>query len=403
MSYLRSASGVNLASLKTYVVICMLLITTPYIVTSTLLGNEVFKHVVSITFHLVASSIICTAMWIGYKIGRGRLNWSEYNRRAGEYIVPGWILYLPIIVSIMFNLVPILVFLQNPGAPFYEIREMVTGIPGTGVGYYAYAVTIIPFINRRGGRNIDIYIIILLIASIVGAGILLSARMAIFFVTMAVAISYSIKGGVRLKFRHIALIAICLPLIVVVPVYYRLLAQGHNMGGVIDEFYRLLMNNILYYTDTMNKFYIYAFGNANLDTKWYLLFLDKLENRIDNGQRLEDPLVWEQFLLQNQNNNLGLFWLNNPGGLTQDASDFGALFGIVLFLKFMFAGFVERMVFRGRMMYLCLYPTIAYSIFEYPRFNLIYMPTGISLIILAFIYSIVIYLFRIRDKVTLVR
>jgi len=217
---------------------------------------------------------------------------------------------------------------------------------------------------------------------------LMSERMALLEYALIVFVALRIRGVVpknKVVFGSLFVMAIFFSLIQLLRFLFQS-AIDRNLAetgseGVLNLF-------MIYYADTINKFYQLFFFDIEYPYTTWSAFFRALSYGKDS---LREYRFFEEIAYINP------YWigaLNNPGGLAQDYSDFG-LFGALLsvFIKFSFAAFIFKVGVRS--LYLSpLVVILLIGIVEFPRFNYLYAPFAFVLFFLALSLVAICLLFR---------
>ena len=374
----------------TFVALACLLILIPYPLYRAFANERFGGSYGDNLLHAMVAGCILAAMAGGYRLG-----WylhAPAPRVARARSVSGGhialLLWLPVGVAVAAHLSVAAVRLLNPDMSFFEIRLAFEPYAGLGLLFRTYLVALPPIfvLSRRIGRRAWAVLGLLGLLVLIRAGAL-SERLAVLEYVLAMGVSLSLRHRFTVRLWQAGLGLGVLYFFAAITLWRRVVFQGNFFGSLGDFMHENFLYNITYYAVNLNSLYFRMFSDTPpTELRWYLLPVEKVLSRIA-GIRLEDPTAWTDFLIARDNAGYGYFWLNNPGGPTQDYSDWGAAFLIVILVKFMIFGWIARRVQAGSVTALAVFALFCIAVAEYPRFNYFYMSFGFFALMGGLIYG----------------
>ena len=256
--------------------------------------------------------------------------------------------------------------------------------PGIGIFLRLYIIALPLYAFSE--HNIKRYnkIILLLFVLTILRAFFMSERMAMLEFVISIIVCNSIRGE-HLSYKSLLLFSLLIAFVFSLVQFMRFLTQSDidsklaETGG--EGVFNLLF---LYYGDVQNKFYQILFFDVNYpEIAWTSLY-----RLLEFGR--QDYRSFGFFTEMALINPAWVSSLNNPGGLAQDFSDFGLLFGLIaLLVKTFFSAFI---LYAGiKNIYFSPLSVIFYiQLIEYPRFNFIFLPFVQILIIFALILVLIL-------------
>lgn len=174
----------------------------------------------------------------------------------------------------------------------------------------------------------------------------------------------------------------------------RLRTQGHAVdSNLIRSTLFELNTTMIYYADTVNKFYAGLFEGLTAPA---FFFLDPIYKLFGAGTRTDIALQNRDVLLLMGRLGITNTGLSNPGGMSQDFSDFAFAFVPVYIAKFYVFGSLARSFFSKNPIGLCLYPLCFVAVIEYARFN--YFNNGYGFLLGFIFLASAIYISSIKTR-----
>lgn len=258
----------------------------------------------------------------------------------------------------------------------YDGAREVLSIDGIGIflRLYIISIPILVSIGERG-RTFQ-YLVRTLIALIIARSFILSERTAIIELLIVGWVTVKILG---LPISRNILVAIIMLFGTLFPyiLYSRLKYQSDYNIDIANE--SVLNTTLLYYADTINKFYLTILNGFHYELQSWNALIEKLVSSDSLGSR-----DWQAMYESLSDASIGVVRaLNNPGGAAQDISDFGAYGGILLiYIKFAMCAFSIKKA-QTSLIFLAISPLCILQVIEYPRFNYLYLPFAAILLALA--------------------
>ena len=336
--------------------------------------------------HLALSIALTLILFFAFLLGtraagKPIMRWSTSNSEpyssVGD-VAHGWLWSL-VLVSLIAHLVLIIVGgAAYSSGSFVGAREdfLFKGV-GVFLRLYMIALPMLWVSGRR--RNSVITVSKIFFVLVLLRALLLSERVALleFFVVLWVAVRFS--GGV-IRPWTLGSAIIIMGLLYAIGGWIRLAFQKEYDNHLVELGTGGAFNSLMvYYADPQNKFYRALFDGLRYPGHFYLAFFDEVFGRtyanISAGGAEYDALAASDADY--------IKVLNNPGGLAQDVSDFGGPVGLLsTFIKFALAGYVTRRGHSGPIS-LSLSAFFVMGIIEFPRFNYLYLPFVVVLLIIA--------------------
>jgi len=348
-------------------VICAALIYVPYYffsasdLFSISLKYDLFEHSV---YGLLPSAIILLAAFVASPVGS--------LARPKHYRVDRWLrvlLWMLLVLSLVVQALQLFVALGAYLRGGYMAARIAGIVEGVGI-IIRLDLLVIPLLAAiTKSRKTTLYILAIAVMLHLGRSVVMSERVALIEVVCLAWVvlplcdvnGISVKKGLLGAAFIFATFSLLLSL---------RLDQQNQVGGKFDSNSTTFISSLsAYYADTTNKYYQVAAGDFTYPGRSYLapvsVVADPGSNRAADYKLLLDRLESTSGRI-----NSGL---NNPGGLAQDASDFGLISYLVIAVKFFIFAIIWKRRYNG-IVYLSLATIVLIAVLEYPRFNYLYMP-----------------------------
>lgn len=347
-------------------VICFLLLLLPYFfpLESQLFRIELFR---SNLFHALACSAIIGALamsaFLGFRLSRSAPSKPLEVHRL--YVLAAWILFsVALAANVFIAIAGSIAYLQGG----YQAARSVLPFNGVGVLFRLYMLAMPILAVSLAPKRFLLFFATLGIFVVLRATII-SERTAM--LELAVTAVICLQVG-RIKLPRWAFVGVAgLMLLLFANIFTQRLVQQdrNNIRSVERSALLPLVTTLAYYSDTMNKYYLVADGKLQYPFKAWREPLAAFSPNNASIARME-KLLGETAL---QTRAIVTIF-NNPGGLAQDASDFGLLGGLFFgAMKFALCGLVIGLIWRS-IVGLMLSPIAVVQVLEYPRFNYIELP-----------------------------
>lgn len=288
-----------------------------------------------------------------------------------------WALWIGFLLSYLTLVLPVLGYLQGD---FQSARELMA-FPGVGVLYRVYmiALPVLLFYERRPSVRLTL-VLSTAVLTVVRA-VIYSERSALIelFAVMAVCHYFQVM---RVRPRVALGAGLLFGVVFVFTFAARIDAQSRRdpanylqQAIVADGPVLASINSsAIYYADTQNKAYGLLLGDLpRFYTKRILQVFNIASTR-------EDIRLGVSYAAENAHTGYTSSALTNPGGLTEDISDFGKAGVLISAMKFLLAAALMVRAKADRTAFILL-PFLLTWALEYPRFNYYYLPFVAALIL----------------------
>jgi hypothetical protein len=374
--------------------VCLTLITLPYVAYD---DDNFFFFIprVDLADHLIFAFLFSVASFLLYFKGV-RTAYSSSLRQTRWFVGADLMLLIEglKILCILAYIVLLLIGARYVfSGDFVSAREAFD-FPGVGIPLRSYIVFMpvyfaISPMERRPWCLLWAFVFLAVMRSLI-----LSERLSAIegLVTLFVCASIC---GVRISFIKVVASGFAVLILFATIHYARMEFQAStdkNAMGIVDKA-SLGDSLVAYYADTTNKFYLIALGDLHypyvfVTDAFSALFQERTEHKRGMNDFLKFDAPGDGSVNQS---------LNNPGGLAQDISDFGYIFGsLVIATRFFLAGFcIGKGAFDNR--FKCVLPLAIISVLEYPRFNYIHLSFGMGLVVLC---VLIVFSYARSDAIT---
>lgn len=361
----RKGSGPSLLGTAPFI-ICFAMLLIPYFLPlqSQLFQIELFR---SNLFHAAACSaiilVLAASAFLGF--GLSRLARNRGLQIDQLYLTLAWFLFaISLAANVFMVIIGSIAYMQGG----YQSARSVLPFNGVGVLFRVYMLALPILATSLAPRRF------LLLLGAIGVFVVLRAtiiseRTAMLELVITAVVSLQI-GRIRLPRWAVIAVVVALSLLFANIFTQRLLQQDrNNIKAVESSAFLPVVTTAAYYSDTMNKYYLVVAGKIRYPFKAWREPFAAFSTSNASSARMK------MFLYETSKQTRAIITIfNNPGGLAQDASDFGPWGGLVFAAsKFMICGLVIGLLWRsvGGLM---LSPIAIIQVIEYPRFNYIELP-----------------------------
>ncbi len=305
-----------------------------------------------------------------------------------------WGLWLAFLASYLTLALPLLAYLQGD---FQSARELMA-FPGVGVLYRLYMVAFPVLLFYERGPTVRQGLLLSTAVLTITRSVIYSERSALIELVAVLAVCHYFHI-MRVRPRDAVGAGLLAAIIFVFTFTARIEAQArrdpsnHLHQAVVADgpILAAINSSATYYADTQNKAYgILLGGLPRYHTKRMLQVFNMASAR-------EDIRLGVTYASENAHTGYTASALTNPGGLTEDVSDFGVAGVALSMLKFLLAAAILVRAKANRVAF-ALLPFLLTWALEYPRFNYYYLPFVAALIACSIAWAWFSYAFQGRPR-----